>query len=64
MMKGDDNMTTTSKLYTVSEVAKVLRTNVNRVYDLIHSGELPALKLGCYKIRFETLEQFLIDREG
>ena len=32
-------------LYTVSETAKLLKTNTNYVYELIKLGFLPALKL-------------------
>ena len=33
-------------LYTVTEVAEILKVGKNRVYDLIKAGLLPALKLG------------------
>ena len=33
-------------LYTVAEVAKLIKTNTNYVYELIKKGFLPALKLG------------------
>ena len=51
-------------LYTVSEVAKLLKTNVNYVYTLIKKGYLPALKLGCYKIRKISVDDFLQKYEG
>lgn len=51
-------------LYTVSEVAKLLKTNVNYIYDLIKKGYLPALKLGSYKIRKVSVEKFLEKYEG
>ena len=38
-------------LYTVPEVAKILRCNTNRVYDLNKAGLLPFLKLGQLKCR-------------
>ncbi len=46
-------------LYTVSEVANILKTNSNYVYNLIKNGDLKALKLGSLKIRKKTLEEFL-----
>ncbi len=46
-------------LYTVSEVAKILRMNTNSVYQLINSGHLKALKLGKLKVRKTELEKFL-----
>ena len=46
-------------LYTVQEVSKVLKTNVNTVYYFIRSGQLQSLKLGKTKIRGKDLEAFI-----
>lgn len=51
-------------LYTVSEVAKLIKTNPAYVYELIKAGLLPALKLRGYKIRKVALEEFLAKYEG
>lgn len=51
-------------LYTVPEVAKLLRCNPKRVYDLNKAGLLPFLKLGQLKCRRETLIAFLEKYEG
>ena len=51
-------------LYTVKESAKLLKTNQNYVYELIKQGFLPALKLGSFKIRKTTLNNFLEKYEG
>lgn len=51
-------------VYTVAEVAEIIHCNKNYVYKLINSKQLPALKLGSYKVRAEALEKFLIDCEG
>lgn len=51
-------------LYTVSEVAKLLKVNRTFVYNLINTGELTAVKIGSLKIRRETLEKFLEVREN
>lgn len=51
-------------LYTVKEVSKLLKCNVDFVHKLRKSGELPFLKLGSYKVRKETLEEFLKNHEG
>lgn len=51
-------------IYTVSEVSKLLKTNVNYVYELISKGFLPALKLGNLKIRRSSLLEFLKNNEG
>jgi excisionase family DNA binding protein len=51
-------------LYTVKETAKILKTNTDYVYSLIRKGYLRCLKLGNYKIRKSTLEEFLAKYEG
>lgn len=51
-------------LYTVKEVSKIMRTNPTYVYKLIGSGKLPAIKLGSYKVREESLRHFLEQYEG
>lgn len=51
-------------LYTVSEVSKLIKTNNAYVYELIDAGLLPVLKLGRYKIRKKSLEEFLKKYEG
>lgn len=60
-MKGAIHM---DELYTVKEVSKILKVNVHKVYDLIRSGMLPALKLGSIKIRKESLNEFLKKYDG
>lgn len=52
------------KVYTVKQVSEILQVNVNRVYDLIRAGLLPALKLGNLKIREASLEKFLEEYDG
>lgn len=51
-------------LYTVDEVATVIKTNVNYVYNLIKSGHLEALKLGRLKVRKSEVERFLKEAQG
>ena len=51
-------------LYTVAEVAKLIKSNTNYVYELIKKGFLPALKLGSYKVRRAALLEFLEKYEG
>lgn len=51
-------------LYTVSETSKILKTNSSYVYSLIKLGILPAIKLGSYKIRKSTIENFLQQYEN
>jgi excisionase family DNA binding protein len=53
----------TGRLFTVAEVAEVMRVSNMTVYRLIKSGELPALRVGKGIRIFEAdLDQFLSDR--
>ena len=52
------------QIYTVKEVSKILKVNVHKVYDLIKSGLLPALKLGSLKVREESLNEFITKYDG
>lgn len=47
-------------IYTVKEVAKVLKVNPSKVYELINTKKLPCLQLGQKKIRGSDLEQFIM----
>lgn len=51
-------------LYTVNEVSKLIKCNVNYTYSLINKGLLPALKLGSMKVRRTALLEFLEKYEG
>lgn len=51
-------------LYTVVEVSEILKVNVNKVYELIKSGHLAAMKLGRYKIAHFELMRFLQEYNG
>lgn len=51
-------------LYTVPEVAKILKTSVDYVYKLQKSGLLKFMQIGRLKCRKSTLEQFLEKYDG
>lgn len=51
-------------LFTVPEVAEILKTNVDFVYKLQRTGLLQFIKLGRLKCRKRTLEEFLQKYEG
>jgi len=51
-------------IYTVKEVAELLKTNVDYVHALRKAGLLPFLKLGQYKVRRQALLDFLCKYEG
>ena len=51
-------------LYTVPEVAEILKTNVDYVYKLQKAGIIRFMKIGRLKCRKATLEQFLEKYDG
>lgn len=51
-------------LYTVPEVAAILKTNVDYVYKLQKAGLIKFMKLGRLKCRKTTLEAFLAKYDG
>ena len=57
-------MAETEMVYTVKEVANILRCGTNYVYKLINTGQLKCLRLPQIKIRKTTLESFLEKYEG
>lgn len=57
-------MANTEMVYTVAEVADILKCGTNYVYKLINTGQLKCMKLGHIKIRKSTLEEFLNKFEG
>lgn len=58
------SQTTPDVLYTVKEVAELLKTNIDYVHKLRKAGLLPFLKIGQYKVRKQSLELFLERYEG
>ena len=58
------SQTTPDVLYTVKEVAELLKTNIDYVHKLRKAGLLPFLKIGQYKVRKTALELFLERYEG
>lgn len=53
-----------SELLEVAEVAKRLKCNKNKVYELIKSGQLQGLKLGRMKVSTIELENFMTRNVG
>lgn len=51
-------------VYTVPEVAKILKTNTDYVYNLQKAGLLKFVKIGRLKVRKKTLEEFLTKYDG
>ena len=51
-------------LYTVPEVAKLLKVNQGTVHEYRKAGLIRFMKLGAYKVRAEEIDRFLKDCEG
>ena len=51
-------------VYSIPEVAKILHSSPNYIYELINKGKLKAIKLKSFKICKSTLEDFLKENEG
>jgi len=52
-----------TRFLTVSEVAAMLRVSTMTVYRLINSGDLQAARIGrSFRLRPEDLERYLNDR--
>lgn len=51
-------------IYTTHEVAKILHSSPNYIYELIKKGKLKAIKLKSFKIRKSAVEEFLKENEG
>ncbi len=47
------------KVYSVKEVATLLKVGPPRVYELIDSGALKVIKLGYIKVPAEELDKFI-----
>lgn len=52
------------QLYTVKEVAEILKCNANYVYSLMNNGLLNYIVIGRRKVRKSTLENFIAQYEG
>lgn len=50
-------------LYTVREVAEILKVNRNYVYDIINRGELKSVKIGSIKVKKSDLENYINSKE-
>ena len=51
-------------VYTIKEVAGLLKVNKNYVYALINKGSLRSTKLGCRKVTRKALIEFLEKNDG
>ena len=51
-------------LYSIKEVATLLHTSPNYVYDLVNAGMLKSIKIRSRKVRRSSLLEFLDQYEG
>ena len=58
------NLDEIKRLYSVSEVSRLLGIGKARAYKLIKDGYLRAMNLGGLKVRKEALEEFLNKYDG
>ena len=64
-VKTNDSLDRTEDLlYTITEVAKLLKVNRNFVYELINAGLIRSIKLGCRKVTRKSLLEFLEKYDG
>lgn len=53
------------KLYTIKEIAGILKVTERTIYNYIMTGSLPAIKIGKnWRVKHIDLEQFLEDRSS
>lgn len=51
------------KLFTIREVAKIVKTNVNFVYQEIDKGKLPYVMIRSKKVRENSLNEYIKSNE-
>ena len=57
------NISNELKIYTVSEVSAIMGVTKGKVYEYIHEGKLPYVKIGSIKVMHNTLVAFLKSQE-
>jgi len=62
--ESSPNLNSKEILYTVPEIAKILKVDQHKVYELIEKKILIALKLGRLKVTRSELLRFLNDYTG
>ncbi len=62
MLKGIDNMAREDNgtFLTVAEVAEIMRVSKMTVYRLVHSGDLPAVRVGrSFRVHEKAVNEYL-----
>ena len=63
-MKNKESSHSEEVLYTISEVAALLKVNKNMIYGLINNGYLRSIKFGCRKVTRKAILEFLDQYDG
>ena len=63
-MKNNNQVFESNALYSVADVARILRVDVHNVYYWIDIGLLPHIKLKSTKIRGSWIDEFLENNTG
>ncbi len=58
------NTFSSEKLYSLQEVAKMLRVSERSVFRYIHGGKLRATKIGYWRISGADLSRFLTENQN
>lgn len=59
-MASVDNASNESSFHTVAEVAAMMRVSKMTVYRLVHSGELPAVRVGrSFRVHAQAVQDYL-----
>jgi len=62
MTSSDDSRLTGVEFLTVAEVAAIMRVSKMTVYRLVHSGELPAIRVGrSFRVPAQAVHDYLRD---
>lgn len=59
-MTGDEQPLSEIRFLTVADVAALMRVSKMTVYRLVHSGELPAIRVGrSFRVSEEAVHEYL-----
>jgi excisionase family DNA binding protein len=62
MTSSDDSRLSGVEFLTVAEVAAIMRVSKMTVYRLVHSGELPAIRVGrSFRVPAQAVHDYLRD---
>lgn len=62
--KNNENLPKEVEIFTVKQVAKILKTSPNSVYKLIKNGFLKSIIIGSTKVTYKSLMEFIEKYDG